>query len=125
MNNQERKDLNKIRHYRGTVADFKSYWDEMAEESTNAFGTPEYQSFDNVHPTRGAKQSPHWKESSLSEQDHEVGMANNLLDAIINAALDLKDKIGDTEIDIPAWIQDHISQSYNYIKQANDGYHEY
>lgn len=125
MINQERKDLNKIRHFKGTVADFKSYWDEMAGGNTNAFGTPEYQSFDNIHPTRGAKQSPQWKESSLSEQDHEVGMANNLLDAIINAALDLKDKIGDTEIDIPAWIQDHISQSYNYIKQANDGYHEY
>ena len=125
MDNQERDDLKKIRHYKGTISDFKSYWDQMAGQNTNAFDTPEYQGFNNVHPVRGAKQSPHWKNSNVSEQDHEVGMANNLLEAIINAALDLREKIGDNEMDIPAWIQDHISQAYNYIKQANDGYHEY
>jgi hypothetical protein len=130
MGNKERADLNKIRHFKGTVADFKSYWDEMAGKNTNAYDTPEYQGFDNVHPTRGPKQSPHWKSppwkiSSVTEQDHEVKMANNQLEALINAALDLKEKIGEIEKDIPAWIQDHISQSYNYLKQANDGYHEY
>lgn len=167
MNNQERKDLNKIRNYKGTVADFKSYWDDMAGKNTNAYNTPEYQGFNAVHPTRGAKQSPHWKTANLSEgvskiacldcdevntekawkknngvcpscntstqgvaeslteQDHEVKMAQGQLDAIINAAFDLKEKIGNVEINIPAWIQDHISQSYGYIKQANDGYHKY
>ncbi len=124
MDNQERQDLSKIRHYKGTVADFKSYWDEMAGKTTNAFRTPEYQGFGGVHPTRGSQQSPHWKTSNLTEQDHEVKMANNQLEALINAALDLKEKIGDLEKDIPAWIQDHISQAYNYLKQANDGYHE-
>lgn len=124
MDNREETYLNKIRHYKGTVADFKSYWDSRAGVNTNSFGTPEYQGFDNVHPTRGAKQSPHWETSNLYEQDHEVSMANNQLDAIVNAALDLKEKLGDVEKDIPAWIQDHISQSYNFIKQANDGYHE-
>jgi hypothetical protein len=123
MDNTEREDLNKIRHYKGTVADFKSYWDEMAGQNTNAFDTPEYQGFNKVHPTRGSQQSPHWKVSNLSENDHEVKMAQNQLDAIIDAALDLKEKIGEVEINLPGWIQDHISQSYNFIKQANDGYH--
>lgn len=124
MDNQERNDLSKIRHYKGTVADFKSYWDEMAGKNTNAYDTPEYQGFDDVHPTRGAKQSPHWKTSNLTEQDHEVSMAQKLLGALIDDAMDLQEKLGNLEKDIPGWIQDHISQAYNYLKQANDGYHE-
>lgn len=67
MDNQEREDLKKIRHYKGTVKDFKSYWDEMAGTETNAFGTPEYQGFNDVHPTRGANDSEHWKTSNLTE----------------------------------------------------------
>ena len=66
-NNSEREDLSKIRHYKGTVSDFKSYWDEMAGKNTNAYNTPEYQGFNKVHPTRGDNQSPHWKTSNLSE----------------------------------------------------------
>lgn len=125
MDNQERDDLNKIRHYKGTVADFKSYWDEMADKNTNAYDTPEYQGFGNVHPTRGSKQSPHWKTSNLTEQDdHEVSMAQKHLAALINDAIDLQEKLGNMEKNIPGWIQDHISQAYNYLKQANDGYHE-
>jgi hypothetical protein len=124
MDNQERQDLSKIRHYKGTVSDFKSFWDEMAGTNTNAYDTPEYQGFNNVHPRRGAHQSPHWKTSNLTEQDHEVGMAQKLLAAIIDDALSLQEKLGSQEIDIPGWIQDHISQAYNYLKQANDGYHE-
>jgi hypothetical protein len=123
MDNQEREDLSKIRHYKGTIADFKSYWDEMAGKNTNAYDTPEYQGF-KVYPTRGANQSPHWKTSNLTEQDHEVSMAQKLLAALIDDALDLQEKLGNLEKDIPGWIQDHISQSYNYLKQANDGYHE-
>lgn len=60
----------------------------------------------------------------LESEDHEVKMSTNQLEAVINSALDLKEKIGEMEKDIPAWIQDHISQAYNYLKQANDGYHE-
>jgi hypothetical protein len=123
MDNQEREDLSKIRHYKGTIADFKSYWDEMAGKNTNAYDTPEYQGF-KVYPTRGANQSPHWKTSNLTEQDHEVSMAQKLLAALIDDALDLQEKLGNLEKDIPGWIQDHISQAYNYLKQANDGYHE-
>jgi len=124
-NNNEREDLSKIRHYKGTVADFKSYWDEMAGKNTNAYDTPEYQGFNNVHPTRGDKQSPHWNAPIVSEEnDHEVGMALNFLKAIHKDVAELEQKIGPLERDLPGWIQDHISQAYNYIKQANDGFHE-
>ena len=66
-NNQERADLSKIRHYKGTVKDFKNYWDEMAGTETNAFGTPEYQGFNDVHPTRGEGDSEHWKTSNVTK----------------------------------------------------------
>lgn len=63
MNN----DLEKIRHYQGTITDFKNFFDQKASETTgkpentNAYDTPAYQGFDNVHSTRGSKESPHWK----------------------------------------------------------------
>jgi len=57
-------------------------------------------------------------------QDHEVGMAQNLLQDIIKNATELSQKIGTNEINLPGWIQDHISQAQNYIDQANTGYHE-
>lgn len=57
-------------------------------------------------------------------EDHEVGMAMSQLNAISKAVGELLQKIGRVEKDLPGWLQDHISQSYNYIKQANDGYHE-
>lgn len=59
------------------------------------------------------------------EEDHEVSMAQGLLDDIIKNATELKGKLGEVEKDIPAWIQDHISQSQNFISQANTNYHEY
>lgn len=123
-NNQEREDLKKIRYYKGTIKDFKSFWDEKAGTNTNAYETPEYQGY-KIYPTRGANQSPHWKTSNVTEgEDHEVGMAMNLLSAIAKDAAELQQKIGPGEKDLPGWIQDHISQAYNYLKQANDGYHE-
>ena len=57
-------------------------------------------------------------------EDHEVAMAQASLKAIISAASQLMHKIGQEEINIPAWIQDHITNSENYIEQANQGYHE-
>jgi hypothetical protein len=56
-------------------------------------------------------------------QDHEVGMAQNLLQDIIKNANELAEKIGNEELNLPGWIQDHISQSQNFISQANVGYH--
>lgn len=58
-------------------------------------------------------------------QDHEVSMAQNQLDSIIKAATELKEKMGEEEKQIPAWIQDHITNSENYISQAASNYHEY
>jgi hypothetical protein len=58
------------------------------------------------------------------KEDHEVGMAHNLLDDIIKSAAALKMKLGGEERNIPGWIQDHISQAQNYIDQANTNFHE-
>jgi hypothetical protein len=60
----------------------------------------------------------------IETMDHEVGMAMGQLDDIIRNATELKSKIGTTEFNMPGWIQDHISQSQNFINQANTGYHE-
>ena len=46
-----------------------------------------------------------------------------LLDIAKNAS-ELMAKIGETEKDLPGWIQDHISQAQNFINQANTSYHE-
>jgi hypothetical protein len=57
--------------------------------------------------------------------DHEVSMANNSLDSILWAANELKRHLGDQERDIPAWIQDHITNAENYIIQAAKNFHDY
>jgi hypothetical protein len=57
-------------------------------------------------------------------QDHEVSMAGGQLDDIIRNATELKGKIGEKEMNLPGWIQDHISQAMQFINQANTGYHE-
>jgi hypothetical protein len=62
-------------------------------------------------------------EDNLNE-DYEVAMAQDSLDSIIRAAMMLKAQMGDREINLPAWIQDHITNSENYINQAAKGYHE-
>jgi hypothetical protein len=56
--------------------------------------------------------------------DHEVAMAQSSLQTIIDAAKSLQTKIGNMEIDLPGWIQDHITNSENYINQANKGFHK-
>lgn len=56
--------------------------------------------------------------------DHEVGMAMGQLDDIIKNATELKGKVGTKEMNLPGWIQDHISQSQNFINQANTGFHK-
>lgn len=58
-------------------------------------------------------------------EDHEVSMAQNSLDTIIKMATELKAKMGESEKDIPAWIQDHITNAENFISQASSNYHEY
>jgi len=68
--------------------------------------------------------SPIATEVIYEGDDHEVSMAMGQLDDIIKNATELKGKIGTQEMDLPGWIQDHISQSQNFINQANTGYHE-
>jgi hypothetical protein len=63
------------------------------------------------------------RENELNE-DYEVAMAQDSLDSIIRAAMMLKTQMGDREVNLPAWIQDHITNSENYIYQAAKGYHE-
>lgn len=58
-------------------------------------------------------------------EDHEVSMAHSALDDIIKNATELKAKMGTGEKDVPAWIQDHISQAQNFINQASTNYHEH
>jgi hypothetical protein len=77
--------------------------------------------YSNPYATAFAPQ-PTIKEAE--DKDHEVSMAQNSLDAIIKNATELKTKIGEMEKNIPGWIQDHITNSENYIEQANSGYHE-
>jgi hypothetical protein len=61
----------------------------------------------------------------MKEGDHEVSMAQNSLKSIISSASQLMNLLGQDEKDIPAWIQDHITNAENYINQASKNYHEY
>ena len=66
-------------------------------------------------------------ESANESEDHEVGMAMGQLEAMFTAIQELEDKIakdGYEERDLPGWIQSHITSAYEYIKQANDNFHE-
>jgi hypothetical protein len=56
--------------------------------------------------------------------DHEVAMAVSSLKAIAEAIIELRQKLGNTERNIPGWIQDHIAKAENYIEQAAQGFHE-
>ena len=56
--------------------------------------------------------------------DHEVSMAGGQLDDIIKNATELKGKLGEKEMNLPGWIQDHISQAMQFINQANTGFHK-
>lgn len=57
-------------------------------------------------------------------EDHEVGMAIGQLEAIQIAADELLEKIGQVEKNLPGWIQSHLTSAYEYLKQANDNFHE-
>jgi hypothetical protein len=62
--------------------------------------------------------------ANLKEGDHEVAMAVSSLEAIGEAIVELRQKLGNTERNIPGWIQDHIAKAENYIEQAAQGFHE-
>jgi hypothetical protein len=52
-------------------------------------------------------------------------MAQNSLKSIISSASQLMNLLGQDEKDVPAWIQDHITNAENFINQASKNYHEY
>jgi CYTH domain-containing protein len=54
--------------------------------------------------------------------DYEVAMSQKQLDGIIKDATELKQKMGEQEFNVAAWVQDHISNAANYINQANTGF---
>ena len=56
--------------------------------------------------------------------DHEVAMAVSSLESIAEAIVELRQKLGNVERNIPGWIQDHIAKAENYIEQAAQGFHE-
>jgi hypothetical protein len=56
--------------------------------------------------------------------DHEIYMAKTSLKSIAKSVMDLMQKLEGGERDIPAWIQDHISNAENFIDQAAQGFHE-
>jgi hypothetical protein len=57
-------------------------------------------------------------------EDHEVSMAQASLKSIMQSAVELHEKLGNMERNIPGWIQDHITNAENYIDQAAQGFHE-
>jgi len=61
---------------------------------------------------------------NIKEGDHEVAMAVSSLEAIAEAIVELRQKLGNQERNIPGWIQDHIAKAENYIEQAAQGFHE-
>ena len=69
MDPQEDKDANAIRHYKGTIKQFKDMFDDLAGgKDTNAYDSPVRQGFD-VHPTRDPGViSPHWEEGHEDEK---------------------------------------------------------
>jgi archaellum component FlaC len=64
------------------------------------------------------------KSKKINEGDHEVSMAVSSLEAIAEAIVELRQKLGNQERNIPGWIQDHIAKAENYIEQAAQGFHE-
>ena len=68
---QSKKDQDTIRHYHGTVKQFKDMFDDLADgKDTNAYGSPVRQGYD-IQNTRGDVKSPHW------DEDHEDEKTQN------------------------------------------------
>ena len=99
---------------------------EISEKMFGGYGTSG-QGISTSDYNRAARALVASLNKSLNEdhKDHEVSMAQSSLNSILRSAMELKAKIGNQEINIPAWIQDHITNSENFIDQASQGYHEY
>jgi len=69
MDSQEKKDANSIRHYKGSVKQFKQMFDDLAGgKDTNAYDSPIRQGYD-IHPTREEDiTSDHWNKDHEDEE---------------------------------------------------------
>ena len=99
----------------------KNYKDQLQAEYGKSDDGSVY--YITVRLKQATNETENLAEDGLNE-DYEVAMAQDSLDSIIRAAMMLKTQMGDKEINLPAWIQDHITNSENYIYQAAKGYHE-
>jgi hypothetical protein len=61
-------------------------------------------------------------EETEKSSDYEVSMSQKQMEAIIKNTTELRGKMGTAEFNVPAWVQDHISQALNFITQANVGF---
>ena len=66
---QSKKDQNTIRHFKGTVGQFKQMFDDLADgKDTNAYNSPVRQGY-GVFPTRDKNtKSPHWNDDHEDEE---------------------------------------------------------
>lgn len=106
-----------------------SYWQHLLLQEEEEL-SPKQQKIAKLSPPKNKIDKGDFKKlragTKIKEnQDHEVSMAQNSLDTIIEAAMELKSKLGSEEKDVPAWIQDHIAKAEDMITQASQNYHEY
>lgn len=114
--------MKSISYYRGLLLEEK----ELSKKQMDI--ADEAEPFDKITGAdfKALRDKKNMKEDESNHtKDHEVSMAQNSLKSIISSASQLINLIGDDEKDIPAWIQDHITNAENYINQASKNYHEY
>lgn len=119
-------DLRPVKTFRST-ADIEEALDPVGKEDSDVDNDGDTDKSDEYLKNRrdAIKKTMNEDDNPQPSNDHEVSMANNSLDAIIQHANDLKTKLGQEEKDIPAWIQDHITNAANFIQQAANNYHEH
>ena len=120
----ENPELERIRYYKGNVADFKKYFDDRAKENTNAYDTPPYQGY-GVLKTTGAKDSEHWKTSNVIKEDGPVS-ATDESDTIQDQLEGIMEDIDDILMSIEdgqqfeAWVQNKVTLAAEYIRIVKD-----
>jgi len=95
------------------------------DDENNASWLKWQERHNDISPTPELEKDIKAKKSMSESGDHEVSMAKNSLKSIISSASQLMNLLGQDEKDIPAWIQDHITNTENFINQAAKNYHEY
>ena len=98
--------------------------DELQGKIINKEGIEDWQRFYEEGYRAGYGHAKAGVKPMYEGQDHEVAMAQASLKSIAKAAIELSQKIGGIERNIPGWIQDHIAKAENYIEQAAQGFHE-